>query len=118
MSNQRSLTAEQRERLLDELGALLDQARNQGRRPGYLEVADALAIEAPLRIHKTTRLLEILLKRDAEAGRPLRSLLVISKTRPGRPADGLFERARRLGLCDGDSDDFYQHELTRLMPDR
>ncbi len=114
MAGQRSLTGEERERLLDELGALLDQARSQGRRPGYLEVADALAIEAPLRIHKTTRLLEILLKRDAEAGRPLRSLLVVSKTRPGRPADGLFDRARRLGLFSDDAELFLQQELARL----
>ncbi len=118
MISQRSLTGKERKHLLDELGALLDQARSQGRRPGYLEVADALAIEAPLRIHKTTRLLEILLKRDAEAGRPLRSLLVVSKTRPGEPAEGLFERARRLGLFDDDPDAFYRRELTRLLPDR
>ncbi|TVR91391.1 MAG: hypothetical protein EA418_14115 [Wenzhouxiangellaceae bacterium] len=101
--------------MLDELGALLDQALTQGRRPGYLEVADALAIEAPLRIHKTTRLLEVLLKRDAEAGQPLRSLLVTSKTRPGRPAEGLFERARRLGLFDDDPEAFYRREMARLV---
>ncbi|MCH8479668.1 MAG: hypothetical protein LAT56_17280 [Wenzhouxiangella sp.] len=115
MSGQRSLTGEERERVLDELGALLDQALTQGRRPGYLEVADALAIEAPLRIHKTTRLLEVLLKRDAEAGQPLRSLLVTSKTRPGRPAEGLFERARRLGLFDDDPEAFYRREMARLV---
>ncbi|TVQ41141.1 MAG: hypothetical protein EA370_02645 [Wenzhouxiangella sp.] len=111
----RAITGEERERLLGELESLLDQARTQGRRPGYLEVADALAIEAPLRIHKTTRLLEILLKRDADAGQPLRSLLVASKTRPGRPADGLFDRARRLGLFNDDPEAFYQREMARLV---
>jgi hypothetical protein len=96
-----ALDAEERERYLERLAALLEQARVQRRTLTYLEVADALAMPAPQRIHKTTRLLEILLKRDAEAGRPIRSALVTSRTRPGRPAAGFFDRARRLGLFDG-----------------
>ncbi len=112
----RGLDAEARERLLERLSALLDQARVQRRTLTYLEVADALAIPSPQRIHKTARLVEILLKRDAEAGRPLRAALVTSRTRPGRPAEGFFDRARRLGLFDGrDPDHFHDALLAELF---
>jgi hypothetical protein len=110
----KSITGDERERLLVQLGGVLDEARRLRRTLTYLQLADALAIEAPQRIHKTTRLLEILLKRDAEAGRPLRAALAVSRVGDGRPAAGFFDRARRLGLFDGqDSDAFHQ----RLMDD-
>ncbi len=107
----RGLNAGEREVLLDRLASLLDQARVQRRTMTYLEVADALAMPPPLRIHKTSRLVEILLKRDAEAGRPLRSALVTSRARPGRPAEGFFDRARRLGLFDGEDPDRFHDAL-------
>ncbi|RFF26738.1 MULTISPECIES: hypothetical protein [unclassified Wenzhouxiangella] len=97
-----NLTGEERARYLQRLAALLDQARVQRRTLTYLEAADALAIPGPKRIHKTTRLLELLLKRDAEAGRPIRAALVTSRARPGLPAEGFFDRARRLGIYTGD----------------
>ncbi len=112
----RGLDAESRERLLEQLAALLEQARVQRRTLTYLEVADALAMPPPQRIHKTARLVEILLKRDAQAGRPLRSALVTSRARPGRPAEGFFDRARRLGLYDGsDPDQFHDDLLAALF---
>jgi hypothetical protein len=112
----RSLDAETRERLLERLAALLDQARVQRRTLTYLEVADALAMPPPRRIHNTARLVEILLKRDAEAGHPPRAALVTSRARPGRPADGFFDRARRLGLFDGkDADRFHDALLAELF---
>lgn len=102
---------ESQEVLLGRLSELLDQARVQRRTLTYLEVADTLAISPPQRIHKTARLLEILLKRDAESGRPLRTALVTSRARPGRPAEGFFDRARRLGLFDGDDPDRFHDDL-------
>jgi hypothetical protein len=101
----------EREELLGQLGALLDQARVQRRTMTYLDVADALAIEGPHRIHKITRLVEILLKRDSENGQPIRSALVVSRTRAGRPAPGFFDRAARLGLHDGSDPDGYHDRL-------
>jgi hypothetical protein len=89
------------EQLLEKLAAVLDECRVQGRTLTYLQVADALAIEAPQRIHRTTRLVEKLLKRDADAGRPIRAALVVSRGRGGRPAPGFFDRACHLGLFDG-----------------
>jgi hypothetical protein len=113
----RALSRAERDHYLEELAALLDRARSQRRTLSYLEVADALALPGPLRIHKTTRLVELLLKRDAEAGDPIRAALVTSRARPGRPADGFFDRARRLGLFDGGDPDAFHDRLLRELFD-
>ncbi|NBD95349.1 MAG: hypothetical protein GVY11_02590 [Gammaproteobacteria bacterium] len=111
-------TGEDREAYLQRLASVLDQARVQRRTLTYLEVADALAMPGPKRIHKTTRLIEILLKRDAQAGRPIRAALVTSRARPGLPAEGFFDRARRLGLWDGrDPEAFHARLLEALFAD-
>lgn len=110
------LEADEREQYLDRLCALLDQARVQRRTLTYLEAADALAMPGPQRIHKTTRLLEIMLKRDAEQGRPLRAALVTSRAAHGLPAMGFFDRARRLGLLHGEApEDFHRRLLRELF---
>ena len=111
-----NLSAEERERYLGRLAALLEQARVQRRTMTYLEVADALAMPGPRRIHKTARLIEILLKRDAEAKRPPLAALVTSRVRAGLPAEGFFDRARRLGLHDGtDPEAFHADLLAQLF---
>ncbi|WP_376690441.1 hypothetical protein [Wenzhouxiangella sp. EGI_FJ10409] len=111
-----SFTGQTRDRYLERLAALLDRMRVQRRTLTYLEVADALAVPAPKRIHKTARLVELLLKQDFEAGRPIRAALVTSRARPGLPAEGFFERARRLGLyAGGDPVAFHAALLERLF---
>jgi hypothetical protein len=111
-----SLSGPERERYLERLAGILERSRVQRSTMTYLEVADALAMPGPRRIHKTARLLEILLKRDAEAGRPPRAALVTSRARPGLPAPGFFDRARRLGLYDGrDCAAFHAELLERLF---
>jgi hypothetical protein len=110
------LDAESQGRLLCALEAVLEQARVQRRTLTYLEVADQLAVPGPQRIHKTTRLLEILLKQDVENGRIARSALAVSRVGRGRPAAGFFDRARRLGIWDGqDPDGFHDRLLERLF---
>lgn len=112
------LTPAETERLLDRLAVVLDRARREKRLITYLEVADALDVPGPHRIHKTTSLLETLLKRDAEAGRPLRAALAVSRARSGRPAPGFFDCARRLGLSVGaDEDEFHDRLLAQLHDD-
>lgn len=107
---------DEREQLLVRLAGVLDEARALRRTMTYLQLANALAIEAPQRIHKTTRLLEILLERDIDAGRPLRSALAVSRTGGGRPAVGFFERAHRLGVFDGtDAQAFHDRLLRELF---
>ena len=114
-----SLSPDEYESYLEQLAELLARARRQQRTLTYLEVADALGMPGPGRIHKTTRLLETLLARDAQAGRPLRAALVVSRTGSGRPARGFFERAQQLGLHDGhDPEGFHARLLAQLFAER
>jgi len=82
---------------------VLQQARREGRTMTYLQTADAIGIEPPQRIHQLARLVEILLKQDVEAGQAPLAALVVSRARGGLPAPGFFERARRLGIFDGEN---------------
>ncbi|MGK7297200.1 MAG: hypothetical protein ACNS61_15465 [Candidatus Wenzhouxiangella sp. M2_3B_020] len=101
---------------VERLRAVLEQARRERRTLTYLQVADALGVEPPQRIHKTARLVELLLKDDVRAGRPPLAALVVSKVRGGLPAPGFFDRARRLGIyAGGDQARFHDDILTRLF---
>ena len=64
----------------------------------YLELADRVAMPGPQRIHRITRLLERLMQEDVAHGRPVRSALVVSRIGHGLPAEGFFDRARRLQI--------------------
>jgi len=109
------LDGDRQAELLRALESLLERVRSEGRTLTYLEVADHLAVPGPHRIHKTTRLLEILLKQDVQQGRAPRSALVVSRTGSGRPASGFFDRAERLGLYDGRSPDAFHDSLLRQL---
>jgi len=63
----------------------------------YAEAAEALGLERPLTIHRTTMALERLMLADAAAGRPLLAALVVSRDRDGLPAPGFFDLAGELG---------------------
>jgi DNA-binding Lrp family transcriptional regulator len=103
----------------DELARLrmvLEQARRERRTLSYLEVADRMGLEPPQRIHRVTRLLELLLNDDVRAGRPLLAALAVSRVRDGLPAPGFFERLRRLGLEPGeDRVDFHGKLLEEVF---
>lgn len=112
----RGLSPEQRDALIERMAAVLDERAAQGQTLTYLELADAVAMPAPQRIHRITRLLEILMKRDAAAGRPIRSALAVSRVGDGLPATGFFIAARRAGLFDGqDEPGFHRALLQRLL---
>lgn len=101
---------------VERLRALLERARRERRTLTYLQVADALRVEPPQRIHKTARLVELLLKADVQADRPPLAALVVSKVRGGLPAPGFFDRARRLGIyAGGDPTRFHDDILARLF---
>jgi len=95
------MNTDSRQRELERLRVVLEQARREQRTLTYLQAADAIGIMPPKRIHKLTRLVEILLKLDSDAGRLPLAALVVSRARGGLPAPGFFDRARRLGLYDG-----------------
>lgn len=97
---------------------LLDQAVQQRRPLGYLELAERLDIPGPGRIRAVAALLETLMEEDARAGKPLRAAMMSSRLRPDRPASGFFDCARRLGLLDSDTEqaeqNFHQQQLEGL----
>jgi hypothetical protein len=98
------------------VSSVLDQSAQQQKTLTYLELADAAAVPGPQRIHRVTRLLEILMKEDCLAGRPLRSALVVSRVGRGLPAEGFFDRARRLGLLkETNPADFHRQQLVSLF---
>jgi len=98
--------------------AILDQRARAGQTLTYLELADAIALPGPHRIHRLTELLESLLSVDSMAQRPIRAALVTSRARPGRPAPGFFDCAQRLGLFDGaDPDRFHDALLAQVFAD-
>lgn len=112
----KNLDPETSERLLGQVAAVLEEQRRRQKTLTYLQLADAVAMPGPCRIHKTTRLLERLLKQDLAAGRAPRAALVVSRQGTGLPADGFFERARRLGAFDGvDSAAFHAEVLAELF---
>lgn len=104
-----------RDAALARLRAVLEQARLERRTVTYLQAADAVGIEPPQRIHKLSRLVEILLKEDVEAGMPPLAALVVSRIRGGLPAPGFFDRAARLGIFEGvDPARFHSELLSSL----
>ncbi|MFP4335712.1 MAG: hypothetical protein ACOC0Q_00485 [Wenzhouxiangella sp.] len=111
----RRLSDSEQTQLLARMRSVLDDHARRGQTLTYLELADAVAMPGPQRIHRATRLLERLMKEDAETGRPLRSALVVSRVGNGLPAAGFFDRARRLGLFDGeDPSAFHRQQLLGL----
>ena len=110
------LSDEQREHYQACVALVLDEYIRKRETLTYLALADAVAMPGPQRIHRVTRLLERLMKEDVEAGRPVRAAVVISRVGSGLPAEGFFDRARRLGLFDGcDPGAFHKELLARLF---
>jgi len=84
--------------------ARLRGAAQSGTPVTYRDLALALDLLPPNRIHQLTELLESLMAEDAAASRPFIAALVVSKARRGLPAPGYFECAHRLGRFDGADD--------------
>ena len=67
----------------------------------YNDLARAAEVERPYRIHRVTQALEILIREDHAAARPLLSALAISRVRGGLPGQGFFDLLRELGRYSG-----------------
>ena len=111
------MTNAARDAALVRLRAILEQARLERKTLTYLQAADAVGVEPPQRIHKLSRLVEILLKQDVDAGRAPLSALVVSRVRGGLPAPGFFDRAARLGIFDGHDPERFHSELLSSLFD-
>lgn len=111
------MTNPARDQALMRLRGILEQARRERRTVTYLQAADAVGIEPPQRIHKLSRLVEILLKQDVDASRAPLAAIVVSRAGAGLPAPGFFERAVRLGIFDGRDPARFHSQLLALLFD-
>ncbi len=69
----------------------------------YQELALGAQIPPPHRIHKLTMWLEQTMEADSASSRPMRAVIVVSKTNH-LPASGFFDKACDLGVLDWDAD--------------
>ncbi|MGY6554738.1 MAG: hypothetical protein ACXIUM_09470 [Wenzhouxiangella sp.] len=111
------LNQAQSEVLLERMAKVLDEQLERRRTLTYLELADRLPMPGPQRIHRTTRLLEELTRRDLGAGRPIRAALAVSRTGSGLPAPGFFDHTQRLGLHDGSDPKRFHNALLQQLYD-
>ena len=101
---------------LKRLADHLDYCRQQHKTVTYLEVADAIDVQAPHRIHRLTELLEALMEHDQKYQQPLRAALVVSRSGTGLPAQGFFLKAQALGLMPTViAEEFHQQCLNHLF---
>ncbi|HLS81645.1 MAG TPA: hypothetical protein VK025_09615 [Steroidobacter sp.] len=99
--------------------ALLDQIQTASLTT-YKELADRLELEPPLTIHRIADALELLMKEDVAAGRPLLAAICVSRSPQRMPARGFFATARALGVFSGDPEGadaraFHARELERAL---
>jgi len=88
----------------DVLKAHLVEAARHGQTLTYAELATRLGLRPPQTIHRTTLLLEALMKDQAKSGEPQLASFVVSRARRGLPAPGFFMLLRALELYDGRDD--------------
>ncbi len=94
----------------------LDSCRQQQQTTTYLEVADAIGIQPPQRIHQLTELLEALMEHDQKQCQAQRAALVVSRSGAFLPANGFFLKAQTLGLItDASAEQFHQQCLKSLF---
>lgn len=97
------------------LSTELNRLHDDGSLVTYLELADRLAIPSPQRIHRLTQWLETSMAEDARANRTPRAALVVSRTQPGRPAPGFFDKAKDLGLMQDESPEAFHDQLLQAL---
>ncbi len=70
----------------------------------YAELAAKLVIQPPLKIHRTTQLLEELIREQAHDGEPQLAAVVVSRGARRLPARGFFMLLNELGLHSGEDE--------------
>lgn len=99
--------------------ALIDQAKAASPAT-YGELAERLGLKPPQTIRRIAEALEVLMQEDVAAGRPILSVLCVSKTGTGIPQPGFFRAAQTLGVFSGDPTGpeaiaFHARELQRVL---
>ena len=99
--------------------ALVDQAKTGGPTT-YRELANRLGLELPQTIRRIAEALELLMQEDVAAGRPILSVLCVTRTGTGIPQPGFFQAAQTLGVFSGDPAGpeaiaFHAREVERVL---
>jgi len=99
--------------------AVLEELAATGRTLNYREFASVMGIDISPVILTTTYLLEIIVREDFVAQRPVLSSVVIQKGKSGIPRKGFFMLLEELGLYQGDYDNaqaaqWHLNELKKL----
>jgi hypothetical protein len=99
--------------------ALIHQAKTASPAT-YGELANRLGLEPPQTIRRIAEALEVLMQEDVAAGRPILSVLCVSKTGTEIPQPGFFRAAQALGVFSGDPTGpearaFHTRELERVL---
>ncbi|MDX1401364.1 MAG: hypothetical protein R3245_05540 [Kiloniellales bacterium] len=86
---------------MTKLRLFLERQRLKGKVLTYQELAIAIAMPPPHRIHRLTLMLEDLVREDNEAGKPLLAALVVSRGHERIPGRGFFQLLKELGRYEG-----------------
>ncbi|GAB4393308.1 MAG: hypothetical protein Tsb0032_12230 [Kiloniellaceae bacterium] len=89
------------QRLLHALRRELTACAKAGETVTYRDVAWRVAFPGPHAIHRLTALLEVMVREDHAAGRPLLAALAVSRAQNGIPGRGFFQLLAELGRYDG-----------------
>ena len=103
-----------------QLPEILDELAAEKTCISYRDLADRLAVPAPLRIRQTANALDQVIRADHATGRPLRAAVVISACNTGLPARGFFQTCAEIGRYFGPENGpqaafFHALELRRLF---
>ena len=87
--------------LIATLRAALTPCAAAGETITYRDLAQRVAFPPPYSIHRMTELLEVMIREDHAAGRPLLAALAVSRAQTGIPGRGFFQLLPDLGRYDG-----------------
>ncbi len=87
--------------LIGTLRAALTACAVAGETITYRDLAQRVAFPPPYSIHRMTELLEVMIREDHAAGRPLLAALAVSRAQNGIPGRGFFQLLTELGRYDG-----------------
>ena len=87
--------------LAAELRRALQACASAGETVTYRDLAARVEFPGPHAIHRLTTLLEVLVRDDHAAGRPLLAALAVSRAQKGIPGRGFFQLLTELGRYDG-----------------
>ncbi|MGM0913337.1 MAG: hypothetical protein ACQEXC_05515 [Pseudomonadota bacterium] len=106
--------------LAPRLRTLLEQLPDDAVPITYQQAAEALGLTPPRTIQRVALALEVLMREDVAADRPMTAALVVSR-RGDLPRQGFFELAVALGRFPADPAEHgaaYRQELDRVMASR